>query len=160
MSFEHNIQCFDAEAGVGFPGVAGYTQLLLGNYKLNGEYDINGPQLDAKYGEFPRGTPPISSISGGEPFFYDSPSLPLPTNLTPVSEDMNYYTYLLFQPNGAGNIFVPLRLVTWQLHDSATHFPDGWHPAGSALSPPPQDSDCTDFPNWTQKYLPPPDIFP
>jgi hypothetical protein len=139
MGFAHHVQS-------DFPGVAGYTQLVSGGWQTSPEgIPLIGTELDTT--EFPRGKIQLPI----NPYFFDAPSISLADNLSPTSEDLEFSTYLLFKPSGSGNIFVPLRLVTWELHDSATYnSSSGWTPSGSATDP--KDADCTTFPQWTRVY--------
>jgi hypothetical protein len=154
MSFEHTINAYDAQIGTGFSGSAGYVQLLQGSYEdhfsQNTLYQIPDAGSDPAALDnalFPRGTANIDGNLGGTPIFYDAPSLELPPDLSPVTENMQFSTYLLFAPSGG--IYVPLRLVTWKLNMSAT-YNGGWQPSSSPTVP--SDADCTSFPEWTQTY--------
>jgi hypothetical protein len=151
MSFKHYIQS-------DFPGVAGYVQLVNGSWLTDPEgIPLIGTELDGKLGDFPRGTPSINptliGYSIGAAYFYDAPSLPLSDNATTTEEKLEFSTYLMFKPNGSGNIFVPLRLVNWELNDAASpNSSGGWTPSGSATITGNTDNDTTTFPQWTRTY--------
>ena len=57
----------------------------------------------------------------------------------------------MFKPSVSDSIYVPLRLVTWKVDDSATHNADNtWTPSGSAQIT--QEDDTATFPQWEQTY--------
>ena len=59
---------------------------------------------------------------------------------------MKFSNYLMFQP--PGGIWVPLRLITWKLHDEAGN---GVLLNGSNATIT-SDADSTAFPDWTSKF--------
>ena len=141
-------------------GQAGYVQLITGGgadcYPYSKSFDAIG--LDGAHGEFQRHTK-CSGNYDNRSFLYDAPSVPLRLSEATTSEDVDFSTYLMFKPDaGPGpNIFVPLRLITWELHDEATYNADGtWTPhnstdTGTTTTTPP-DHESTDFPRWTTTY--------
>jgi len=149
ISFRHYIKS-------DFPGVAGYAQLVSGSWVTTPiGAPLDGTELDGRLGEFPRGqqsiNPTPSGYSLGMVYFYDGPSISLSDVLAPTSEDLSFSTYLMFKPATSGSIFVPLRLVTWKVDDSATHNSDNtWTPSGSATIT--GQGDTTTFPEWTKIY--------
>jgi hypothetical protein len=86
--------------------------------------------------------------------------VPLTTSTSnPKSEDVYFSTYLMFNPNSSGSIWVPLRQITWELHDEATHNADNtWTPHNSTVtgttteSPAATDNESIVFPDWTTTY--------
>lgn len=147
MSFHHQINSGN------FSGKAGYTQLIFGSYTDSGTGNLidltaNGiKNTELDNGEFYRGKSAIPTNITSTVVFWDGPADGL--HQGNAQEDVDFSTYLLFQPDaGPGpNIFVPLRLVTWELHDEAAY---GAVVSGNAVSP--ADNDCTDFPHWTSVF--------
>jgi hypothetical protein len=152
MNFAHDVRS-------DFPGVAGYTQLIL----VGSEYtdssplgqghilDVGGvtPQTELDLGELYYGTQPITATSGS-PAFTDAPLVGYAPTIYTTSMNINLQTYLLFKPNGSGSIFVPLQLVTWGLNDSAQYVGGAWQPSGSATGP--NDTKTVAFPLWTNTF--------
>jgi len=63
-----------------------------------------------------------------------------------AQEDLNFSTYLMFKPQGG--IWVPLRLITWELHDEAMNAAViSGNPVGA-----PGDNETTAFPEWARKF--------
>ncbi len=156
MSFSHIIHS-------DFPGVAGYTQVIDGEFSIA---STGGTSPHLQFGvdsldnvEFPQGTPPINH--NGEPIFVDGPYVGLGTgHLLPIFDNyndkfikVNYNTYLLFKPDeGPGpNIFVPLKLVTWKINATATYV-TSWTVTGNPPVTDPQSADCTTFPRWQNVF--------
>jgi hypothetical protein len=152
MSFSHIIHS-------DFPGVAGYTQLINGEVSIattggTSPYLRTGvDSLDNV--EFPRETEPIAP--NGNPIFFDAPEVGLRTyglggidNRNDKFIRVNYNTYLLFKPDGSGNIFVPLKLVTWRIDATAT-YGTPWTTTGNPVAAP-TSADCTSFPHWTNTF--------
>jgi hypothetical protein len=150
MSFQHTITTDTYCAGQ-----AGYVQVLDGDYtdpkNVNCvEVPINGPALDGALDEFPadRQTPvPANASSSLLRSFYDGPHVAMWNGC--AQEDLSFSTYLMFNPGGAGSIWVPLRLITWELHDEAAN---GALVNGAEHVIGPVDNETTDFPKWTKKY--------
>jgi hypothetical protein len=148
MSFQHEINPGN------FSGQAGYVQLISGEYTLsstglpipiapNGGAGTPDIELDNMYGEFPRGQPPIPANANTLVTFWDGPWDGL--HQGNAKEDLTFSTYLMFRPSGG--IWVPLRLVTWTLNDEADNYV---LVKGSVTGP--NDSDCTTFPHWENKW--------
>ncbi len=159
MSFKHQIN------PGGFSGNAGYTQIITSALVLNSEspHDLfNGMALDGKYGEIPIHRDIPANINTSIQFG-DGPATGLPNNsLIPVSEDVSFSTYLRFQPDlrpgdPGPNIYVPLRLITWELHD---HADPTWNAYPSSdmsgthmvTTQTPVDNKSTEFPHWTSTW--------
>jgi len=146
MSFQHQITTDSFCAGQ-----AGYVQLITSADVINADPPIaspNGIALDKQ--EFPRGTPGILANANTNVGFYDGPYAGLPSSDIPVSEDISFSTYLMFQP--PGGIWVPLRLITWELHD---HADPEWTPYNSNNGETTKitgDNDSTAFPHWTTTW--------
>jgi hypothetical protein len=152
MTFAHDVRS-------DFSGVAGYTQLIL----VGSDYtdssplgkghilDVGGitPQTELDLGELYYGTQPVTATNGS-PAFSDAPVVGYAPTIYTTSMNINLQTYLLFKPNGSGSIFVPLRLVTWGLNDSAQYVNGAWQPSGSATGP--NDANTVAFPLWTNTF--------
>ena len=151
MSFSHYIHS-------DFSGVAGYTQVINGEVSMS---STGGTSPDLQFGvnsldtgEFPRGKTPINP--DGNPIFYDAPGVALGTgnliynNYNDKFIHVSYNTYLLFKPDGSGNIFVPLQLVTWNI-DATAHYSTVWTTTGNPVTDP-ANADCTTFPLWTNIF--------
>ncbi len=148
MSFGHQIQT-DSFCS----GQAGYTQLISGEYTLSSsglpiDVSTNGLALDT--GEFPRGQPSIPANTNSVVVFYDGPYDGL-FNHSSASMDVAFSTYLMFKPSGG--IWVPLRLVTWNLKDEAANGAV-FNQAGDGVGSGPSDNDCTIFPDWKNTWSP------
>jgi len=152
MSFSHTINPGD------FSGQAGYVQLITSAEVVNAEpppAPFNGTALDNALGEFPRGTPSIPAGTNTNVLFHDAPAAGLPPSDLPVSEDVSFSTYLMFKP--AGGIWVPLRLIQWELHD---HADPAWtaysyHDVNPNERKTPKitgDDPSTVFPHWTTTW--------
>jgi len=148
MSFQHLIQ-------TEFSGTAGYTQLITGVYGGGIGTTIGGYELDND--EWQRG---LTSINTRIPpliwtEFDDSPGTGAVIGSDTVGMDLNFKTYLRFQPDaGPGpNIFVTLALVTWGVQASATESAGVWtiNPGSTVTGP--SSSDSTEFPFWTDIFL-------
>jgi hypothetical protein len=78
----------------------------------------------------------------------------LPASINPVTEDETFSTYLMFQP--PGGIWVPLRLIQWQLHDEAQpNGVGGWNAINSNDGKTTKitgDDPSSAFPRWTSHY--------
>ena len=150
MSFRHEINSGD------FAGDVGYVQVITtGDIVTEPPVSIANA-LDAAFGEFPsnRRTTISPSLNTWANKFFDAPSVSLPAGLNPVTMDETFSTYLMFNPNTSGSIWVPLRLTTWELHDGA-EYRSGWIPFNSNNGKSTTitgDKDSTDFPNWTKHY--------
>ena len=59
--------------------------------------------------------------------------------------DLEFSTYLMFRPSRG--IWVPLRLITWELHDEAAN-----NAVVNGTVIPPSDADSTNFPRWENKF--------
>jgi hypothetical protein len=160
MSFRHQITTDDYDAGqVGYVQLITSGDIITDTYLKSFTATVNG--LDGALGEFARGTPPVPASSTTPVRFYDGPCVPLATFTdNPTSESIYFSTYLMFNPNTSGSIWVPLRLINWQLEDEATHNSDNtWNhydyndSTGTAIyATPPSDHETTDFPSWTITY--------
>ena len=140
----------------GFAGQAGFTQLASGEYTssttgLPLDISTNGLALDN--GEFFRGIASVPAGTSTAVTFWDGPRDHLYPQTAGAKMDVDYFAYLLFKPNdGPGpNIFVPLCLVTWELHDEA---------ANNVIVTPylikgPTPNDSTAFPCWTSVFTNP-----
>jgi hypothetical protein len=131
------------------------VQLITSADVVNSDPPIaspNGIALDTKLGlgDFPRGTPPVPANATTSVRFWDAPDAGLPSSDIPVSEDVSFSTYLMFKPTGG--IWVPLRLITWELHD---HADPEWTPYNSNNGNTTQitgDDTTSDFPHWTTTW--------
>ena len=148
MSFQHTITT-DAYCA----GQAGYVQVIDGEYTDPAlvnciEQLINGPALDGALGEFPadRQTSVPANASGSllAPF-YDGPSDPMWNGC--AQEDLSFQTFLMFQP--PGGIWVPLRVITWELHDQAMN---GVVQTPSTAPIIGDDATNPKFPLWTKPF--------
>jgi hypothetical protein len=142
MSFGHQI------VATNLSGQAGYTQLAWGEYNQSSSglpvaISTNGPALDK--GEFYGGLGSIPANTSTSVSFSDGPRDALYPATQGAKMDVEFSTYLLFKPDdGPGpNIFVPLRLVSWELHDEAANTSVVKGEVGD-----PKDNDCTAFPHW------------
>jgi hypothetical protein len=148
MSFQHTITT-DAYCA----GQAGYVQVLDGDYTDPKNVNcipvpINGPALDGAFGEFPadrQTTVPANASSNLLNSFYDGPYVVTWNGC--AQEDLSFSTYLMFQP--PGGIWVPLRKITWELHDEAAN---GATVNGAEHVIGPTDNETADFPKWTKKF--------
>jgi len=140
-------------------GQAGYVQLITGGaadfYPYSKSFGAIG--LDSALGEFARGTPSVPANTTTGVSFYDGPCVPLAISEATTSEDVSFSTYLMFKPDlkpgdPGPNIFVPLRLITWELHDEATFDTGTWTPHTGTTTAAPPGTDSTDFPHWTTTY--------
>jgi hypothetical protein len=142
-----------------FSGVAGYTQVIDGEISIS---STGGTSPYLKSGvdsldnvEFPDGTESINP--NGEPVFHDAPYVGLGTgnllynNYNDKFINVNYNTYLLFKPDGSGNIFVPLQKVTWNVNAMA-HYGTSWTVSGNPPVTDPTSADFTAFPRWTYVF--------
>jgi len=159
MSFAHTLNPGN------FSGKAGYVQLITSADVQNSDPQITAPlnyiALDGALGEFPRGTPTIPANTATGVSFFDGPAAPLPSQLFPVTEDVSFSTYLMFRPDpqDSSTIWVPLRLITWEVHDSAD---PSWTPYNysdgsgarqtTTTNPSGNDNESTAFPDWTTTY--------
>jgi hypothetical protein len=155
MSFQHTITTDSFSAGQ-----AGYVQVITsGDIETSpGLTQPSGIALDAALGEFPRGQPAIPANTTTNVWFCDAPLVPLPKSSAYVTEDTSFSTYLMFKPSGG--IWVPLRLIQWELHDEADpNSAGGW----SAYTYSDQtgtrqdtkikgDTNSVVFPDWTTHY--------
>jgi hypothetical protein len=150
MSFAHTITTDGFCAGQ-----AGYVQLITSADVINANpprAPLNVTALDAALGEFPadrQSSVPANTTTTLNKF-YDAPAAGLPSGTFSVSEDVSFSTYLMFQP--PGGIWVPLRLITWELHD---HADPTWTPYNSNdgnTTKITDDKDRTDFPHWTTTW--------
>jgi len=62
----------------------------------------------------------------------------------PAQEDLGFSNYLMFKP--AGGIWVPLRLITWELHDASLNLTVQ---GGATIT---GDHDSTAFPDWKNTF--------
>jgi hypothetical protein len=151
MSFGHQINPGN------FSGVAGYTQLVSGDYTepLNttcvpipiGGAVAHDIELDKQ--EFPRGRSNAVPANTFSPVsFWDQPYAVMWNGC--AEENLDFFTYLLFKPDAGPepNIFVPLRLITWELKDAAMN---GAVQAGSRAAII-KDEQTSDFPKWTKTF--------
>jgi hypothetical protein len=149
MSFAHDVQS-------DFPGVAGYTQLVGGEYTDSATgniLDVGGvtPQTELDLGELYYGTQPITSTNGSLAFS-DAPLVGFSPTTFMTSQNITLNAYLLFKPDGSGSIFVPLRLVTWNLNDSAQYVSGAWSVETGNPVAAPADNDTSAFPLWTNTF--------
>ena len=149
MNFSNTITADNFSAGQ-----AGYVQLITGGsasyYPYSKSFGAIG--LDGALGEFARGTPSVPANATTGVSFYDGPCVPLATSDDTTSEDVSFSTYLMFKPNSSGSIWVPLRLITWQLNDEATFDTGSWNPHTGTTTTTPPGNDSTDLPHWTTTY--------
>jgi len=152
MSFGHQI------ISTNFSGVAAYTQLISGEFTESGtgnwlpivpDGGAGTPDTELDNKEFGRGTPSVSSSpEGTEVMFWDAPNVGLHNGNG--QENVNFKTYLLFKPDVVStrpNIFVPLRLITWNLQDEADN---GVYVSGNPVIP--TDEDFSEFPDWQHVF--------
>ena len=150
MNFTHTI------TSDGFcAGQVGYVQ-VIDNVVITTEppvLPINNA-LDNRFGEFPanrQATVPANGSTTDK--FFDAPYVSVPASGN-VWEDESFSTYLMFNPNTTGSIWVPLRLITWQLHDqdlsgSVSSSTDN---GTTTTNPSGNDNESTVFPHWTTLY--------
>ena len=147
MSFRHQITTDSSCAGQ-----AGYVQLIHGGYTqsstgnwvdIEGANGIPDTELDNRYGEFPRGQAAIPANTNTNVWFCDAPADGLHQGNAKM--DVEFSTYLMFRPSGG--IWVPLRLITWELHDEAAN-----NAVVNGTVIPPSDADSTNFPRWENKF--------
>jgi hypothetical protein len=144
----------------GFAGQAGFTQLASGEYTssttgLPVGIVTNGLALDN--GEFHRGIASVPAGTSTPVTFWDGPADPLYPQTAGAKMDVDFFSYLLFEPDirpgdPGPNIFVPLRLVSWELHDEAANN-SIVNPSGDPQVVGPDPSDSTDFPHWTSVFI-------
>jgi hypothetical protein len=147
MSFQHTITT-DAYCA----GQAGYVQVIDGDYTDPKNMTcvpvpINGPALDGAFGEFPadrRTSVPANASNSLLNRFFDGPYVVTWNGC--ASEELNFQTYLMFQP--PGGIWVPLRKITWNLKDESMN----WTVQAGSSASQPDDSPTTDFPKWIKKF--------
>ena len=115
-----------------------------------------GVGLDNKKGEFPRGTQNIPTNATTSVWFCDGPAVGLSESMSLTYEDCTFRTYLMFKPEGG--IWVPLRLIQWEVHDEAytdPTSPTGWKPItnhdGHSTGITGDESSIA-FPHWTSLY--------
>lgn len=58
----------------------------------------------------------------------------------------------MFKPDGSGSIFVPLRLVTWNISDSAKYIGGTWPVESGNPVADPDNIDTSTFPLWTKPF--------
>lgn len=154
MSFSHTIKTDGFSAGQ-----AGYVQVITSadwQTALPQPSLPECPALDARLGMFPRGTPDVPANTTTNVCFFDGPAIELKTvSFATCYEDVSFSTYLMFKPAGAGSIWVPLRLITWELHDEAiydngTWIPHTYHDGNNTRIT--DDKPSILFPHWTTTY--------
>jgi hypothetical protein len=151
MSFGHQI------LSTNFSGQAGYTQLARGEYTDSGTglpiaISTSGLALDTA--EFYRGLNSISANTSTNISFSDGPRVGLYYATGGAKMDAEFSTYLLFKPdmrpNDQGpNIFVPLELVRWELHDEAAN-----NAVVTGEVNGPTNNIATEFPHWRSVFTP------
>lgn len=154
MSFSHIIN-----PGT-FSGHAAYTQLINGGSDCEIAPTIIGfdPTQNKTWsdqltggGVFSRGEPTVAANAMTTLKFWDAPGITLKNGT--AHEDMKYSTYLMFKPDGDDSIYVPLRLITWELHDqtyngtTADTYTDVGHPKKETKITG-EDDKTVVFPRW------------
>ena len=148
MNFTHTI------TSDGFcAGQVGYVQ-VIDNGVITTDPPVppinNAP--DNRFGEFPpnrQATVPASGSTSVK--FFDAPSVSVPASGN-VWEDESFSTYLMFNPNTSGSIWVPLRKITWELHDqdmSGTAYSYTDQSGTKQNTTITHDDPSTIFPHWT-----------
>jgi hypothetical protein len=86
----------------------------------------------------------------------DSPAFPMDSSnndgLTIIERTLNdsYEMFLMFQPDVANSIWVPLRKVSWSWTADATYDQSTITLVSSSQSTNPSDTDCLTHPQWTR----------
>ena len=146
MSFSHTITTDSFTSGQ-----AGYFQLVSGTYT---DRDTGSTFYVAPHGT---GTPDteldnrapttgpfsISENTNNIVVFQDAPQDGLDINHN-AKEDLEFSNYLMFQP--PGGIWVPLRLITWELHDESLNLTVQ---GGATIT---GNADSTSFPDWKNVF--------
>lgn len=83
----------------------------------------------------------------------DSPAEHLDGSLLQATADDTFEMWLMFQPTGAGSIWVPLRKVTWSWSGATTRSGITWTLNSSNHSLFPSDVDSTTHPQWTRNTI-------
>ncbi len=146
MSFKHYPQS-------SFPGTAGYTQLISGEFDSGIGVETDGYELDAV--EWARGLNPIKSIGSWSQNivpFDDQPNVGLLNTYSTAAMGLSFETFLRFKPDGGSSIFVTLRLVTWGVSASARKLDGVWTVDLGSSASGPTESDSDVFPVWTQTF--------
>jgi hypothetical protein len=143
MSFSHNI------TADGFTsGQVGYFQLVSGTYSLSSSglplhvapnKGAGTPDTELDNYAPTRGPFSISPNTNSTVVFQDAPHDGLDKNNN-AKEDLEFSNYLMFKP--AGGIWVPLRLITWELQDESLNLTVQ---GGATIT---GDADSTSFPDW------------
>jgi hypothetical protein len=141
MSFSHTITTDGFTSGQ-----VGYFQLVSGQYTgaFGNTVDIGGstPDTELDNNAPTRGPFSISANTNNTVVFQDAPHDGLYQGN--AKEDLEFSNYLMFQP--PGGIWVPLRLITWELHDESLNLTV----QGGATTP--TDNDSTNFPDWKNTF--------
>lgn len=137
-----------ASLSTNFPGHIEWVQLgsTIGNAKSNGAWGLPLHQagLDSTY--------PLAVSS-----YSDSPGVGITsTNWTEVTGGGNFSVFLMFKPDGADTIAVPLRNVQWDWTGRAVNTNGVWQlvPEDCSHSENPDDQDWRSFPGWNSIILP------
>jgi hypothetical protein len=90
----------------------------------------------------------------------DSPKINLTANSDLITVNDSASAWLMFNPNLANSIWIPLKKVAWSWGGSVRHIPGDpgnfWEkvPDTTYSGPPPTASDTTSFPAWTLNVAP------
>jgi hypothetical protein len=160
MSFSHTI-----DPGA-FSGHAAYTQLINGDsncvvsppiHNFNPNQNKTWSDQLTGMGVFSRGESNVVANAITTMEFWDAPGIQLSDNGT-AYEDLKFSTYLMFKPDGDGSIYVPLRLITWELHDETlngstanTYTEIGTTRKLTGITPP--DAETILFPHWDDVHI-------
>jgi len=79
----------------------------------------------------------------------DSPGNPLSSDYLQVTADDSFTMWLMFKPDGATSIWVPLRQVSWSWAGAASRSGSTWTLNSSSNTGNPADADSTTHPTWT-----------
>ena len=143
MNFSHTITTDGFTSGQ-----VGYFQLVSGSYTRSSDgktVNVGGthPDTELDNNAPTRGPFSISANTSNTVIFQDAPADGLDMNNN-AKEDLEFSNYLMFKPDGG--IWVPLRLITWELHDESLNLTV----QGGATTP--IDSPSTAFPDWKNTF--------
>jgi len=159
MSFKAYVHCPDSTSPTSIAGEAGFTQLITGAYTNTINKVLADYQLDDKLWVNSPNT--VYSTVLSEIPFHDEPheSIPYHVLCDEIGMNLAFKTYLRFRPeagNADDNIFVTLKLITWNVNASAQFDSNlqqwvannGWVVGGPTIVT------TREFPVWTNKFSP------